>query len=439
MLHYQSPYPDEFWSFIENNLHADTKALMLKYGGKPLGFPVDFAITQIEARRKAAAKMSHLCSNPMFLFPSALLAEQCTSELLASFHADIIRKTSDSVPELLVDLTCGLCVDSFSFCEVVKRVVGVDILPITAEIANINATTLDIANFKAECGDGMEVLPSIIKRCGIEKADWIYIDPARRKASAARAYGFSDCSPDVVANIGLLRSYSHKVLIKASPMLDISQTIRDLENVSRIWIVAMKGECKEVLVELDFNSAVNDESVNDEVINGEVGNGVEVTAVDPVCKTKFIVNDYLHTDNSVDYVTDINGLEGMILCEPDAAVMKTGAWGELCRQWSGLRKLHGNTNLFVAENPPSHISDAALPFPGRMLRIESVWQTAKDAAKALRGLKANVATRNYPINADVLRKKLNVKESSDAATFVYATTAVGGKRLILKCVNLKQA
>jgi hypothetical protein len=74
-----------------------------------------------------------------------------------------------------------------------------------------------------------------------------------------------------------------------------------------------------------------------------------------------------------------------------------------------------------------------------MLRIESVWQTAKDAAKALRGLKANVATRNYPINADVLRKKLNVKESSDAATFVYATTAVGGKRLILKCVNLKQA
>jgi hypothetical protein len=407
---------DEFFSFVEQHLHADPKALMLRYGNKAMPFPLELAITQIEARRKGGGKVPSLCDDIRFLFPSALLAEQCTGEVLARFHADIIAGELQHRLRHIIDLTCGLCVDAFTFCTIADHVDAVDINPLTAAIANVNAATLHYANFKAHCGDAFDLLSSGVLLTDDEpKADLIYIDPARRKASTARAYGFADCSPNIIDNLALLQRYSHRVMIKASPMLDITQTLKELPSTSRLWVIAVKGECKEVLVELDFDMAAT---------------AIEVIAIDPVNGTELRIPDFADMEREVTYAADEDIAVGKVLCEPNAAVMKTGAWGELAKQWPGMKKLHRNTHLFIADALPD-----AQSFPGRCMRIDAIYRNHKEAASELKGVSANVATRNYPLKADELRKKLKLRDSSDAHRFVIGATVAHDRRILLDCSN----
>lgn len=102
--------------------------------------------------------------------------------------------------------------------------------------------------------------------------------------------------------------------------------------------------------------------------------------------------------------------------EPNAAIIKSGAF-KLVGARYGLYKMGPNTHLYMGK-------DYVVDFPGR------VWEILKTNIRETKGIGANVMTRNYPMTADQLRKKLKVKDS-DTHTIIGAR--LGDKPTLFLC------
>ena len=76
----------------------------------------------------------------------------------------------------------------------------------------------DMASHKFRClnMDKVEVVceeaEEYLDHC--EKADVIYLDPARRDSHGGRTFAISDCTPDVIALLPLLLTKARLVMIK---------------------------------------------------------------------------------------------------------------------------------------------------------------------------------------------------------------------------------
>mgnify|MGYP003851277925 FL=1 len=85
--------------------------------------------------------------------------------------------------------------------------------------------------------------------------DWIYIDPSRRNDHKEKVFLLKDCLPDVPKQLDFLLTKTNQILIKVSPILDITSTIKELKFVSEIHIVAVQNEVKELLFLVNKNVA----------------------------------------------------------------------------------------------------------------------------------------------------------------------------------------
>ena len=94
---------------------------------------------------------------------------------------------------------------------------------------------------------------------------------------------------------------------------------------------------------------------------------------------------------------------GMWLFEPSPAAMKAAPFGLLCSRF-GLRKIHPNTNLFVADSVVEGL-------PGKWMEIVEVLPFASNIIKsfASRYGRADVAVRNFPLTAAQLGAHLKIK------------------------------
>lgn len=213
----------------------DFAALRLKYSGNPEAL---YAIMQLECRKKASTKLPQLLANKDFRFPTVLSSEQCTSERLAEFHSTLVPKGVK-----LLDLTCGLGIDAFYFSKSCSGVVAVDIDSSVTETASHNAKAMGINNFTAICNDS-EIF---IRDLEDDSYSCIFIDPARRSGGKKVVF-LKDCSPDVSSLIGEMLRVSPLVIIKASPMLDITAAQNELQSVSDVYTIGTPKECKELVL-----------------------------------------------------------------------------------------------------------------------------------------------------------------------------------------------
>ena len=93
--------------------------------------------------------------------------------------------------------------------------------------------------------------------------------------------------------------------------------------------------------------------------------------------------------------------------------MKGGCYNSIC-QWFDLKKLSRNTHLYTSQRL---IPD----FPGRTFRIQRPLSlNPKEVHRALPDGKAHVLTRNYPLPANDLQKKLKLHEGG--THFIIAAT-----------------
>lgn len=397
---------DNFFAWVREHLNDDTSKLRLKYGTASKDGDIDYtaAITQIECRRKFGKKLADtLASFPDFYFPSVLAGEQATSDIVASFHASLIP---EGLPA--ADMTAGLGIDTLHIARRASDVVAIERDSERAEALRYNAAGLHAANIEVVSDD----CTTFVGRCIAEKKRFaaVFIDPARRAGDGSRVFALSDCEPDVTAMMPQLKEICDILIIKASPMLDITHTAAAVTPVPyAIMAVGTSTECKELLVLVDFRSPVEEPVI-------------EAVTLRPGGTDIFSFKSSAERDASIpDVATKLS--EGAYIYEASPSVMKTGAFKILAGEY-GLSIFHPNTRLFTSE---TLVAD----FPGSAYRVIKVLPYASRVIKrfAREYPQVEVAVRNFGMSADALRAKLGVRDGGPLR--LYGITDSKGERLLV--------
>lgn len=374
------------------------------------------AVQQIEGRRTAREKWPSLLQYDNYIYPPRLNREQASSEATALHKADLCFRRLDrlrqqgenfSRPLRIADLTGGMGIDTLALAGWRAKEpleVEVDYVEQNAELCRLaqnNAQALGLKNVRVHCSDSLEWLRQQDRRF-----DLIFVDPARRDNQGRKVAAFEDCTPDILAHQELLTAKSKEILVKASPMIDISLGATQLRNVSDIYVVAVQGECKEVL----FRCGKSD---------GE-------TLIHCHHLHHGTVDDFAFTraneaQAQATYASEMK----KYLYEPNAALMKAGPFNMLS-QTEKADKLARNTHLYTSNSFIQH-------FPGRTFSVlAEIRLSRKEVQKCIPDGKAHVVTRNYPVAAAELQRQLGLKEGGDL--FVVATTVGTKKRGFVCCL-----
>ena len=404
-----------------------------------------------------------------FLDETSILADSCRKRGVfldeTSVLADSCRKRGVFLDETLrlADLTGGLGVDSWAFAQVFDEVLYNEMRPELAAAAEHNfrelgLTNVRVRNFALVPGssampDSDRIAPlipgsdpgspeaSVSQILGDFRPDVLFLDPARRAADGRKVFRLEDCQPDVLQLLPeLLNACSH-VLLKLSPMADITLVCKQLGCVKAVHVVAADGECKELLLLLERGydgtyamTIVEDGAVmeipgqaRDEgrgpgsvmEISGQAGN--DIHGGGPISSARPIPVNRPFECMKGNIAGGGPGIKieplpkigpGKFLFEPGKAMMKAGAFEVPGRY--GLEKLGKHTHLYVGAKVPEELR----PF-GKVFEILEVVplnnRTVKDIGK--RYPKADVTARNIPLTSDQLRKKLGVADGGPVHIF----------------------
>lgn len=396
---YQTYMNQETRQFILENANVNVHQLALRSGRFPL-VDMQLAIRQIAGRQKIKSKIPLFYSADDILYPAQLSIEQSSSESTANYKSTLCEGNT------LVDLTGGFGVDCCFMSRQFKEVVYVERQEELCELAQHNFNVLNKNHIHVIHAETEQYLTQM------QHMDWIFIDPARRSKTGNKVVFLSDCEPNVSALSSFLLEKAKNVMIKLSPMMDITAAVRDLPNTSEIHIISVENECKEIL--LILKPAFSDK---------------------PIVKTINIIKNNKMQTFDFDQDKELNA--SVLFCsaiekylyEPNAAIMKSGAFKLIGERYE-LHKLHKNTHLYTS-------NELKADFPGRIFEVIKEWGTSKNELKneIERVSKANISTRNYPLSADDLRKKLNIKDGGDV--YLFACTILNERKVILECQRLK--
>lgn len=346
------------------------------------------AAQQIEGWQTAQEKWPSLANIQRYLFPPRLNREQASSETAARYKAEIAGPIGHGA-----DLTGGMGIDTLFLSEQADRFDYIEQNPALCSLAAENFRLLRgdrVTCHNTDCIQWLQQQHNIF--------DLLYIDPARRDDVGRKVAAFEHCQPNILQHLTLLMQHCNRLMVKASPMIDLNLAISQLQHVSELHIVAVHGECKEVLFLLGHN-ANEPEIVCTHLMPG-VRTQQRFLRSEELCSTPIFASHI-----------------GKYLYEPNPALMKGGAFSLIC-QWFDVAKLDRNTHLYTA--------DRLLPFPGRRFEVVSeVSLDRKTLSSHLPEGKAHVITRNYPVTADRLQQQLKIKEGGDR--FIVATTLAGRK------------
>lgn len=390
---------NEFWKWVDGHMADDPRALWLKYGKTHAE-----AIVQVECRRRFGKKLAAtLLRVPHWYFPSTLAGEQSTSDRLAAFHARLVPECGR-----MADLTAGLGIDALHCAAVASEVTAVEMDASKTDALRGNMELAGVDNVGVVCADCREWLSDYKG----ERLDMAFIDPARRDKAGGRVFALADCEPDVVAMLPQLQRVCRRLLVKMSPMLDISSVLADLPACVRIFALGTPTECKELLALVDFDHAP---SQADDI-------AIEAATV---CADG-AVHEFRCTRSEEMVADAVYGVPraGDWVCEPYPAVMKAGAV-RMVSQRFGLQKLAPNTHVYFA---PERVDG----FPGEQRRVVEVLPYASKVLKRFRSKypRIAVAARNFGLSADVLRAKLAVQDGPDYRLLA-VTDIAGTKHLIV--------
>ncbi len=211
--------------------------------------------------------------------------------------------------------------------------------------------------------------------------------------------------PNVPENIEFLFEKSTVILIKNSPILDITSAINELKYVKEIHVVAIHNEVKELLYILDKNYK----------------NPVEIKTIN-ILKNKNQLFDFkLDTDKYSTF-----SLIKKYLYEPNASIMKSGGFNEVSAQLK-IDKLHQNSHLYTSEK--------LIDFPGRRFEVlHTIPFDKKQLKKLIPSGKVNITTRNFPQTVAQIRKKTGLKDGGE--NYLFFTTDINNKHLVIVCQKI---
>lgn len=401
---------------------ADIRSLALRK--VPEGVDALWCLRQIEGYQLARKKLPQWAATEGLWFPPRLSMEQCSGETTARYKRDIVRRLMPSCHDAtLVDLTGGFGVDFSYMAQGFGTAVYVEQQEVLCRTATHNMPLLGLRNARVVRGDGTSFLKAL------DYADIIYIDPARRDTAGRKTVAIDDCTPDVCSLQGELRAKSRYTIIKLSPMLDITQALRSIAAVSEIHVVSVKGECKELLLVLEggVRGSGGVAPVND---GGVVCHCVNLSTLDAP-----FVSPWRGVASGIpaELLPAGTRLEGMLLFEPNASILKAGAQDAFAARY-GVPKLHPMSNLFVCSDEETTLAET---MPARVFRVIAASDFSKASLKALlHGVtRGNLTTRNFPQTVAELRRRLKLKEGGE--DYFFATTLSDGCHVLIRCQALR--
>jgi hypothetical protein len=319
--------------------------------------------------------------------------EQCSSEPTARFKAKIVAgvlsKSPINASALLktgVDLTGGLGVDAFFISQVCGQLDYVEPDTGLLEIAWHNHNVLGVTHIRHHAMTAEAFMKSSDRRF-----DFMFIDPSRRNKSR-KVFRLAECQPDVVRLLPTILEKADRVLIKASPLLDLHQGLVELKTVDKIFVVAVEHECREVLL-LCSKAGVAEPSVM----------GINLSS-------RFSGNEAGTEEFSFTFAEEKNTrsvFSGPLtyLYEPHSWILKAGAFKTVGHRY-GLSKLQINTHLYTSDQFNE-------TFPGRIFKIESHKLETRKSKVIFPEGKANIFVRNYPLGPEQLKKKLKIGDGGE--------------------------
>lgn len=391
--------------FIEQNRLQDVRRLALS--SHPNGVDMQYALTQISGWQAARNKVPLWAENTDILYPVHLSIEQCTSQYVAEFKSGYLKELLGT-GFTMADLTGGMGVDCFFISRNAFRAAYCEIQPALCQLAEHNFSVLGCSNIEVHNKDGQQYISELSTQL-----DLIYIDPARRGNAGRKLVSISECQPDVTLLQDNFLRLSRYVLVKLSPMLDISRALTELRNVSRILVIGLDGECKEItfLMERDYTGEPVIDAV-DISSNGKPG---------------MTVSSLRSDEQGLPLpIADQESLKpGTFICEPSAPYMKSALFRTIAQQ-TGTQLLHPETHLYWSKDCPEN-------FPGRIFRLNGIIPFEKKELSALVKTQANLSVRNFPESAPQLQKRLKLHDGGQR--YLIATTLSDSRRVILDLVK----
>ena len=452
---------DSFEKFIVENENADTVRLVMACKEWPVPEDAELAgldakslaINTIEGRRRLRKKLPEWVACTGLVYPSSLCAEQCSSSDTARYKALIVRRfineyvgtvasmvgdpcrTTGSVTEnkmvtepaevtigtrktgRIADLTGGLGVDSWAFSEVADKVLYNEMNPALAAAARHNFKALGVTNIFIKNSEATS--DSLKDIFGDFRPDVIFLDPARRDSAGKKVFLLEDCSPDVLKILPELFGISRFVLLKLSPMADITMAVERLDRtyeeylekasgkgwngqwVREVHVVASGGECKELLILLDR----------------EWSEGYSLTCREDGKTLTFKPEEITKAKASYPDSTFAR-----IIFEPGKSLTKAGVFNAICERF-GLVKLARFTHLYTISEPlsDSELEQRTAPLKdfGKVFYVKEILPLNKASMKDVgkRYPHSEVSAKNIPMSSDELRTRLKVKSGDDAHIF----------------------
>ena len=383
-------------SLLSQHQHDDVQQLALLRNRFPQLSDADFRffLQQVEGKQRTRDKLPTLNHLPDWWFPVRLSCEQCSSEATAGYKAKIYPSDCHT----LIDLTAGYGVDTFFMAEnateahYVER--NAELCAIAEHNFSLYRPKIQVHNTTAE--EFLTTLPISNSQYPISNT-LIYLDPARRSQSGGKVFRIEDCEPNVIELLPTLRLHASHIMIKFSPMLDITAALRVLGKDWDTHIVAVNNEVKEVLF--------------------LTGTGVmHAVNIRGMQTDRFFFSPENEQQAQLTIAADIH----QYIYEPNAAIIKAGAYRLVGERYE-LQKLDTNTHLYTSD---SFLSG----FPGRVWEV--IEAEVKEPKKQLdTKAKYSILSRNYPLSPEEIRKKYKLKDGDDR--YLLAARHQGKPRLIL--------
>ncbi|MCI7140510.1 RsmD family RNA methyltransferase [Alistipes sp.] len=348
------------------------EAVAAARGRDPLEVALDARIpharlvaTQVKYLARAQHKLPSFAAAQCILPPRAF--EQASSEACAA-HKEI---SGDAV----LDLTCGLGVDTFYLSRRFRHVVALESDPLLARITSDNLARLGVRNVEILALRAEEYLA----REGLH-FDWIYADPDRRSAAGLKQLRLEACSPDILALRPLIERAAPRLCLKNSPLFDVAEALR-LFPQSRVEVLSLGGECKEVLVYADGRGPARTATALG--LGSCMAKGAEDVEVPPPA-------------------FDPERYRWLVI--PDVALQKA----RLVRHHLAGRAdcWSENSYGFAAERPEGVL--------GRVCEIERIEPyDPRRLKRAWKGLGAEVLKRDFPLATEELMRRLGLHAGAD--------------------------
>lgn len=386
-------------NYINQNLNSDLNKLLLKKSPFD-NVSMQEIVQQIKGKKTAEKKFPFLLKEGI-VFPPNLNLEQASSQSTAEYKARDLKGRS------FLDLTCGFGIDAYFLSKNFDEITLVEQNPQLISIVENNWKILERkANF---INENLEVFLNGLsfdklrinstQTDNFKKFDVVYLDPARRDQQNKKKFLLEDLSPNLLEIEEKLNSISDKIIVKLSPLIDISYLISELKNITEIQIIAVRNEVKElVLIIENKEQSTKNKDIEIRCVNLESD------------EPEFSFNFNDEKSAKSEFSESLN-----FLYIPNNSILKAGAFNIISEQF-GLKKLHPNTHFYTSEHKIEN-------FPGRVLQTEKI--ETKDLK---RGEKYNLISKNYPLKPEEIKKKYKLNDGGNH--YLIFTQSVNGKEIL---------